>query len=176
MIATGLTFFLTRLVPPTIVGQSGGKWVIMFRGSSNHTLDAKGRIVIPSRFRELLVTDNGGMAMITRLDNCLFAYSLPEWAKIEARIVALAETSAQMRNFRRFFVGGAHECACDKQGRVLIPQSLREYAGLEKDAVLVGALEHFEIWSLERWTTTDKKMEEALLDESARNDIAKLGL
>jgi len=148
----------------------------MFRGSSSHTLDAKGRIIIPARFRELLSTDNGDMAMITRLDNCLFAYSLAEWTKIEERIVALAETSAQMRNFRRFFVGGAHECACDKQGRVLIPQSLREYAGLEKDAALVGALEHFEIWSLERWTATDKEMEEALLDESVRNDIAKLGL
>lgn len=148
----------------------------MFRGSSNHTIDPKGRIIIPTRFRERLVSDNGGMAMITRLDNCLFAYTLSEWIKIEKRIVDLAETSSQMRDFRRWFVGGAHECPCDKQGRVLIPPVLRTYAGLEKDVTLVGALEHFEIWAQDRWAQTDKKMEDALQDESVRNDIAKLGL
>jgi MraZ protein len=148
----------------------------MFRGSSNHTLDGKGRIIVPTRFRELIAGDKGEAVMITRLDRCLFAYSLEAWARIEDRIVALSEVSENMRSFRRFFIGGAFECSCDKQGRVLVPQNLREYAGLEKDVVLVGALEHFEIWSLERWTQVDKNMEAALQEESVRNDIAKLGL
>lgn len=161
---------------PTIVGQSGGKWVIMFRGSSKHTIDTKGRTIIPARFRERISGEKGEAVMITRLDKCLFAYPLERWAKIEERIVAQSETSASMRSFRRFFVGGASECVCDKQGRVLIPQELRKYAGLEKDVVMVGALEYFEIWSHERWEVAEEEMEASLQDENVRNDIAKLGL
>lgn len=114
--------------------------------------------------------------MITRLDKCLFVYPLSVWSKIEERIVKLSETSDTMRNFRRFFVGGAFECICDKQGRVLIPPTLRDYAVLEKDVVLAGALEHFEIWSKEKWAKVDKDTETALQEEGVRNDIAKLGL
>ena len=148
----------------------------MFRGSSKHTIDVKGRTIIPARFRELIGGDKGEAVMITRLDKCLFAYPLEGWTKIEDRIVAISEVSADMRSFRRFFVGGATECICDKQGRVLIPQELRKYAGLEKDVVMVGALEHFEIWSQERWETVDEETEASLQNESFRNDIAKLGL
>jgi MraZ protein len=110
------------------------------------------------------------------LDNCLYAYPLDKWRQIEDRIVALSETSDTVRSFRRFFVGGAFECNCDKQGRVLIPPTLRTYAGLGREIILVGSLEHFEIWSQERWETADKEMEAALQDEGVRNDIAKLGL
>ena len=133
----------------------------MFRGSSNHTIDGKGRIIIPSRFREQFGSNNGDAValMVTRLDNCLFAYSLKDWMKIEDRIVSISETSDKMRAFRRFFIGGAYECFCDKQGRVLIPPTLREYAALERDIVLVGALEYFEIWSQERWKRQTRKWE-----------------
>ena len=148
----------------------------MFRGSSSHTLDEKGRIIIPSRFRDIVRAGGGDAVMITRLDDCLYVYPLNEWAKIENRIVTLSETSDTMRSFRRFFIGGAFECGCDKQGRVLIPTSLRDYAALNKEVVLAGALEHFEIWALDRWDKVDKGMEAALQDEAVRNDIAKLGL
>ena len=160
------------------MAQSGEKWVHMFRGSSNHTIDGKGRIIIPSRFRDQFDTNNGDAValMITRLDDCLFAYALKDWIKIEERIVSLSETSDKMRAFRRFFIGGAYECFCDKQGRVLIPPTLRKYADLQRDIVLVGALEYFEIWSQERWNKADMEMGNALQDESMRNDIAKLGL
>ena len=148
----------------------------MFRGSSVHTIDEKGRVIIPSRFRDLIRASGTDSVMITRLDNCLYAYPLDKWRQIEDRIVALSETSDTVRSFRRFFVGGAFECNCDKQGRVLIPPTLRTYAGLGREIILVGSLEHFEIWSQERWETADKEMEAALQDEGVRNDIAKLGL
>jgi MraZ protein len=104
----------------------------MLRGSSTHTLDAKGRLIIPSRFRDAIRAGGGEAVMITRMDGGLVAYSLDEWGKIENRILALAEKSDAMRRFRRVFVGGAFECAYDKKGRVLVPPSLREYAHLEK--------------------------------------------
>lgn len=148
----------------------------MFRGSSVHSLDAKGRIIIPSRFRDVIRAGSGDALMITRMDNSLFAYTLNEWSKVENRILALAEKSDYMRRFRRVFVGGAFECNCDKQGRVLIPPTLRNYAKLEKEIVLVGVLEHFEIWSKENWENENEAMEKDLLKEDVRNEISRLGL
>ena len=148
----------------------------MFRGSSTHTLDDKGRIIIPSRFRDVIRANGGDAVMITRMDQSLFAYALDEWGKIEDRILGLAEKSDAMRRFRRVFVGGAFECGCDKQSRVLIPPSLREYAQLEKEIVLVGVLDHFEIWAGERWETENHLMEQDMQKEEVRNEISRLGL
>ncbi len=114
--------------------------------------------------------------MVTRMDRSLFAYALNEWSKIEDRIMALAEKSEHMRRFRRVFVGGAFECVCDKQGRVLIPPTLREYAELEKEIVLVGVLDHFEIWSRENWAKENELMENGMQQEEVRREISKLGL
>lgn len=114
--------------------------------------------------------------MVSRMDKSLFAYAYDEWAKIEAKVLALAEKSESMRRFRRVFIGGAHDCTCDKQGRFLIPQVHRQYANLEKEIVLVGVLDHFEIWSRKDWDRENQLMEEDMLRDDVRNEIAKLGL
>ncbi|MEJ2158017.1 MAG: division/cell wall cluster transcriptional repressor MraZ [Desulfobacteraceae bacterium] len=148
----------------------------MFRGISDHTLDAKGRIIIPSRFRDVIRAGGGDTVMITRMDRCLYAYSVNEWSKILDRIKDLAEKSDAMRRFRRVFVGGAFDCNCDKQNRVLIPPTLRDYAELDRDIVMVGVLDHFEIWSRDNWEKENEAMEKDMLKEEVRNEISKLGL
>jgi len=114
--------------------------------------------------------------MITRMDQCLYAYSVNEWSKILDRIMDLAEKSDHMRRFRRVFVGGAFECNCDKQNRVLIPPTLRDYAALAKEIVLVGVLDHFEVWSKDNWEKENETMENDMLKEEVRNEISRLGL
>ena len=148
----------------------------MFRGSSLHTIDTKGRLIIPARFRDVIRADGGERVMISRMDGCLVAYPFEEWRRIETRILEMAQKSAQMRRFRRVFIGGAFECLCDKQERILIPPLLREYAGLEKDVALVGVLDHFEIWSREAWEEEKQHLEKDLQLEEVRNEIASLGL
>lgn len=148
----------------------------MFRGSSNHTIDTKGRIIIPTRFRGTIKTSGEEGVVITCMDECLKAYPYNAWTKIEKKILSLSVKSDAMRRFRRVFIGGAFECTCDKQGRVLIPPTLREYAKLEKEIVLVGVLDHFEIWSRDRWDTENSRLNEDLKKEDVRLEIAELGL
>jgi len=148
----------------------------MFRGSSFHTIDAKGRMIIPARFRDIIKAGGGDGVMLSRMDLSLFAYTFEEWKKIEGKILSLAEKSEAMRRFRRVFIGGAFECNCDKQGRILVPPTLRHYAGVKKEIVLVGVLDHFEIWSRENWEAENLRMEEDMMGEGVRNEIAKLGL
>ncbi len=148
----------------------------MFRGSSFHTIDTKGRIIVPARFRDAIKADGSGAVMVSRMDNCLVSYPLDEWRKIESRILSLAEKSESMRRFRRVFIGGAFECPGDRQGRILIPPSLRQYADLKKEIVMVGVLDHFEIWSLKNWEQENLDMEADMQTEEVRNEIARLGL
>ena len=148
----------------------------MFRGSSFHTIDSKGRIIIPARFRDVIKADGSYGVMLSRMDGALIAYTFDEWRKIENRILTLAEKDESMRRFRRVFIGGSFECPCDKQDRILIPQNLREYAEFEKDIVLVGVLDHFEIWSRDNWNRENMDMEKDMKKEDVRNVIAKLGI
>jgi len=148
----------------------------MFRGSSFHTIDTKGRVIVPKRFRDAMGNRCGGSLMVSSMDKGLVAFTLKEWEKIESRILALAEKSESMRRFRRVFIGGASECNCDKQDRILIPPTLREYAALDKELVLVGVLDHFEIWSRENWEKENAAMEKDIKKEDVRNEIAKLGI
>jgi MraZ protein len=148
----------------------------MFRGSSFHTIDGKGRIIVPARFREIIHASGSEAMMISRMDLGLVAYTLAEWHNIETRILSLVEKSESMRRFRRVFVGGAFECVCDKQDRILIPPSLRQYAGLDKEIVVVGVLDHFEIWSRATWDKENMEMEADMKKEDVRNEIARLGL
>ena len=148
----------------------------MFRGSSFHTIDSKGRIIIPARFRDVIKADGSYGVMLSRMDGALIAYTYDEWRKIENRILTLAEKSESMRRFRSVFIGGSFECPCDKQDRILIPQNLREYAEFEKDIVLVGVLDNFEIWSRDSWNRENMDLEKDMKKEDARNEIAKLGL
>ncbi len=148
----------------------------MFRGNSNHTLDPKGRLIVPARFRDELKESGVDGLMISRLDGCLVCYTFTEWDKIEERILNMATKSDTMRRFRRVFIGGAFECMLDKQARIVIPPTLRQYANLDKDIVLVGVLKHFEIWSQEGYLEQDKMHEDDLKNEETRNEIAELGL
>ena len=148
----------------------------MYRGSSFHTIDVKGRIIIPKRFRDVISDRYGHRLMVSRMDRSLVVYALREWEKIESKILSLAEKNDNMRRFRRVFIGGAFECAWDKQDRILVPPTLREYAGLDKEIVLVGVLDHFEIWSRENWDMENATMEKDMKKEEVRNEIAKLGI
>jgi MraZ protein len=120
----------------------------MFMGEYNHTIDAKGRLIIPAKFRELL----GEEFVLTRgLDGCIWIYPMDEWAAFEEKLKSLPLTVKNARAFARFFVAGAAYGELDKQGRVLVPGSLREFAHLDKDVVLAGNLSRIEVWSKEKW-------------------------
>jgi MraZ protein len=114
--------------------------------------------------------------IVSKMDGALFCYTFEEWHKIEQRILNLAEKSDNMRRFRRVFIGGAFECLLDKQGRILIPPSLRQYSELSKEVVLVGVLDHFEIWARENWLQEDGKFQSDLKNGDMRNEVAALGL
>ncbi len=119
-----------------------------FKGEYNHTVDAKGRLIVPAKFREAL----GETFVVTKgLDGCLYVYSDEEWENIENKFRELPLTAQDARKFTRFFFAGAADCEVDKQGRILLPAVLREYAGIGKEAVLAGVLNRVEIWSKERW-------------------------
>jgi MraZ protein len=148
----------------------------MFRGSSFHNLDAKGRLIIPARFRDVVKQSGADAIMASKMDGAIFCYTFEEWRKIEDRILNLAIKSENMRRFRRIFIGGAFECHIDKQSRILIPPSLRQQATLKKEVVLVGVLDHFEIWSKDNWLEEDNRLQDDLQDEMLRNEIAELGL
>ena len=137
----------------------------MFMGEYNHTIDAKGRLIVPAKFREIL----GDNFIVTKgLDGCLFVYPNDEWTRFEEKLKSLPLTIKNARQFTRFFLAGAAACEVDKQGRILLPQVLREFACLEKDVVLVGVASRIEIWSRERW---DESMNtyDGDMDEVAEN-------
>ncbi len=120
----------------------------MFMGEYQHSLDDKGRLIMPAKFRELLDEP----FVVTRgLDNCLFVYPQQEWCILEEKLKSLPMTSKDARAFVRFFFSGATECELDKSGRISLPQNLREYAALEKDVVISGVLNRIELWSKDRW-------------------------
>ncbi|GEA17089.1 MAG: transcriptional regulator MraZ [Moorella sp. (in: firmicutes)] len=120
----------------------------MFMGEFQHTIDDKGRLIIPARFREEL----GEKFVITKgLDNCLFVYPMSGWAEMEQKLRSLPFTRSDARAFVRFFFSGATECELDRQGRILLPGNLREYAHLEREVVIVGVATRVEIWSRSLW-------------------------
>jgi len=148
----------------------------MFRGSSFHTIDAKGRVIIPTRFRDVIRADGADGLMISRMDSCLVGFTFNEWRNIETKILAMAEKNDNMRRFRRVFIGSSFECSCDKQDRILVPPNLRQYAELEKEIVLVGVLDHFEIWSRDNYDKETMVLEKDMKKEEVRNEIARLGI
>ena len=120
----------------------------MLLGEYRHNVDVKGRVSVPSKFRG----DLGQSFIVTKgLDNCLFMYSKSEWETFENKLKALPLTNNDARSFMRFFFAGATECEVDKQGRINIPQLLREYAGIKKDVVIVGVSTRAEICDSSKW-------------------------
>ena len=120
----------------------------MLIGEFEHSLDAKGRIIMPAKLRESI----GEKFVVTKgLDGCLFAFSLLEWTNFEEKLKSLPLSNKNSREFTRFFLSGASECEIDKQGRFLIPTNLRSIANLKKDIVIIGVGTRIEIWDKEKW-------------------------
>lgn len=133
----------------------------MFMGEFNNKLDTKGRMIVPSKFRE----DLSEQFVITRgLDKCLFGYTHEEWSRIEEKMKNLPLTKRDARKFMRLFFSGATVVEVDKQGRINIPQNLRTYAGLSKDCTIIGVSSRIEIWDSEEWSDFYSDSEENFED------------
>ena len=141
----------------------------MFMGEYNHTIDAKGRLIIPSKFREILVYK---FVVTKGLDCCLSIYPLEEWEAFEMKLRTLPLNDKNARKFSRFFVAGATMCELDKQGRILLPATLREFAGLDKDVVLTGNLNTIEVWSKAKWNENNDYDDMDAIAE----DMRKMGI
>ena len=134
----------------------------MLIGEYEHSLDAKGRLIMPAKLRE----DIGEKFIITKgLDGCLFAFSLEEWKNFEQKLRSLPISNKDARAFSRFFFAGAIDCEIDKQGRFLISSNFREFAELTKEVVIIGMDSRLEIWSKDKWQNTD--------DEISADEIAE---
>ncbi len=147
----------------------------MFLGNFSHAIDIKGRLSIPAKFREPINVGSSGTVIITtELDPCLVAYTLMEWDILLEKIRNLPIMNKGVKSFRRLLYSRASECILDKQGRILIPQKLREYAGLEGDTYLIGNNNKIEIWNPARWDNVENR---ALSDaEAIQEELAELGM
>lgn len=137
----------------------------MFMGEYHHNLDNKGRLIIPAKFRNQI----GKLIVFTRgMEGCIFGYPISEWQKIEAKLAQLPLTKKNARNFMRIFYSGAMEAEFDKQGRVNFSTTLKEYAGLEQECIIIGVSNRIEIWSAERWQKFSEQASEDY-DDIAEN-------
>lgn len=141
----------------------------MFRGRFEHTLDSKGRLSIPSKFRDVLLGKGDERIVITNFvvdgTRCLDVYPIDEWLRFEDEIKTKPKFDRRMVLFQNYYLGGACECVVDKQGRILIPPLLRHYANLKRDVILVSALEKFRVWDQEAWKKIFADAEEKLMQD-----------
>ena len=143
----------------------------MFIGEYQHTIDSKGRVILPAKFREEL----GETFVVTKgLDHCLFVYPNEEWSNLEKKLRTLPLTSKDARAFIRFFFAGAAECGVDKQGRILIPANLRQHAGLNRDLAIIGVSTRVEIWDRDAWDAYNN--ESSLDQDKIVEHMAELGI
>lgn len=141
----------------------------MLIGEYEHSVDSKGRLIMPSKLRDEI----GYKFIVTKgLDGCLFVFPQKEWEIFQEKLRALPVSDKNARNFTRFFFAGAIECEIDKQGRFLVSSNLREFAGLDKDVVIIGMNSRLEIWSKEKWQQCD---EDISADEIAEH-MTNLGI
>jgi len=147
----------------------------MFRGANKVTLDAKGRLAMPTRYRERILERSNGrlIATVDRSDRCLLIYPLPEWEEIEAKLRALPTLHPVARKLQRLMIGHATDVDLDSSGRMLVPPALREYAVLTKTAMLVGQGNRFELWDETQWNESREQWLKA--DESARRAVLDRG-
>ena len=143
----------------------------MLIGEYEHTIDTKGRLIMPSKLKD----DIGEKFVITKgLDGCLFVYSQKEWQTFEEKLRTFPLTNKDARALMRFFLAGATECELDKQGRFLIAGNLREFAGLEKEVVVIGVLNKIEIWSKDKWQKYSE--EENMEADEIAEKMSNLGI
>lgn len=143
----------------------------MFRGRFAHTIDSKGRTSIPSKFREVLATNYDERLILTNFDGCLWAYPFAEWQIIENKVAALPQFKEEVKALQRIFISAATECPVDKQGRIVIPPTLRDYAGLKKNIILVGMTKRIEIWSKEGWQDVFEKAQKKVSNDGGLGDL-----
>jgi MraZ protein len=140
----------------------------MFRGTYEHSIDDKGRVSVPAKFREQLQASNDDRVVITNFvvhqSRCLEVYPFPAWVQLEERLRAKPQFDQRVVNFLNYYVSSAHDCELDKQGRILLPAPLREYAGLQRDVVFTSALEKFRIWDREQWRQVRDEGERQLIE------------
>ena len=141
----------------------------MARGSNHISLDAKGRMSIPTKHRAALTGESEGRLVVTisPTDKCLLMYTLEDWNVVEEKLVALPTLNPQTRTLKRMLIGNADDCAMDGSGRILLPQQLREFASIDRKAVLVGQGDKYEIWDEAHWVAQRDSMFLEELDESA---------
>jgi len=141
----------------------------MFRGSTKVTLDDKGRMVMPTRIREQINAQSQGKVVVTvDRDSCLLIYPLPEWEQIERKLMSLPTLNPQSRKLQRLMVGHATDLDLDGHGRILLPQELREFAHLERQLMLVGQGNRYELWNEARW---NERRDEWLQSEETLTDL-----
>ncbi len=144
---------------------------IIFLGEYKHNIDAKQRVIIPSKFRD----DLGTSFVITKgYDECVFIYDLTEWTELVNKVKALPKGDPNVRKFERFFIGGASILEVDSQGRVVIPKTLKEYAKIEKEVVFVGLSNRIELWDKDKWDTYNDN--ENFVDDNIAESMALLGI
>ena len=140
----------------------------MFRGKFEHTIDDKGRISVPARFREFLQASGDDRVVITNFvisaARCLDVYPYAAWLRLEEQLRAKPQFDQRVMRFQNFYVANAHECVLDKQGRILLPPTLREYAGLKRDAVFTSALDKFRIWDKGQWDRVFGEAEQSFIE------------
>ncbi len=151
---------------------------MLFRGVSHINLDAKGRLAMPTRYRERLVEGCDGHLVVTvDVDRCLLIYPLPEWEVLERRLAALPNLDRQARRLQRLLIGHATECDLDRHFRILLPAPLREFAGLEKAVVMIGQGNKFELWDERAWNENrDQWLAEEAGEETLSNALETLSL
>ena len=146
----------------------------MFRGRYDFGIDTKGRLAVPAKFREILSTRFDERLIVTHFDRSLWAYPSPVWQELEEKIAKLPQFLDEVKALQRVFISSAVELPLDKQGRILIPANLRDFAGLEKETVLVGMTQRIEIWSKERWNKAYQDAADKL--GNMQEKLAELGL
>ena len=129
----------------------------MFLGEFEHTIDDKGRLTIPAKFRPEL---EGGVVVTRGLDGCLWAYSRSEWEILAGKIAQMPTTNQAARNFARFMFSSAFDSVPDRQGRVIVPQNLRDYAGIANEAVVIGVMNRVELWNPQKWSQVVNTVED----------------
>jgi MraZ protein len=146
----------------------------VFRGRYLHTIDPKGRLSIPARYRDELAQRNTDTLVLAEGDLCVWAYPLDEWERLEQRLQQHPQMAPEMRHILRVLVTSAKECPVDRAGRTLVPPDLRQFAHLEKDVVLAGALSRFEIWNRARWEDHYERLRGEFTENTRK--LAELGL
>ena len=138
----------------------------MFKGTYPYKIDPKGRLPVPAAFRRALAEQGASTVVVTLLDQCLAVYPLAEWQRLEGQLRALPAFSKQVKALTRWLTSRVADCDMDVQGRILLPPSLRQAVGLERDAIIVGVLDRFEVWAPDGWDSFLRESEKLLDDVS----------